>query len=137
MVPTILHTAHVVGNLLWLGAILAVTLVLAQKIGSAKERGALGRRVYLHIAVPAFAVVFVMGLARLLLSPGMYFVQSKYMHAKLTLALVVIAVHHIVGARAKRMASGQTDSPGPIVLMGALILSAGVGSAVLALLKPF
>jgi putative membrane protein len=59
------------------------------------------------------------------------------MHAKLTLALVVIALHHIIGARAKRMAEGRVDSPGPTALLSAILVVAAFSIVFLVVLKPF
>ena len=69
--------------------------------------------------MPAFVISFAAGVTRLLLDPQLYLVVTKYMHPKLTLALVVIALHHVIGARAKRMASGTRTEPGPVSVLGA------------------
>jgi putative membrane protein len=59
------------------------------------------------------------------------------MHAKLPLALGVIALHHLLGARARRAERGETTALRPVPLMTALLAVLAAGSAWLALSKPF
>ncbi|HXN31117.1 MAG TPA: CopD family protein [Polyangiaceae bacterium] len=109
--PFALVAAHVLANVVWIGALLAVAAFGAGAAGSAApaEVGALARRVYTRLAVPAFAASFMAGLGRILLEPRAY-AHMPWMHAKLTLAVAVIALHHIIGARVGRVAAGSTDA---------------------------
>ena len=60
---------------------------------------------------------------------GYYFKQTHFMHAKLLFALIVIGVHHVIGARAKRFASGETSDPGPVkALLGVLAFGAAAAA---------
>ena len=111
-----LIVAHVVGNIFWIGAIAATVLTMTAKSGDAKTRGELAQQIYLKVAVPGFVLSFVAGVARLALDTGHYFKQPWF-HAKLTVALIVIALHHIIGARAKRMAKGDSEDAGPSVTL--------------------
>src|SRR6478735_53513 len=90
---------HVIANVVWIGSILAVAVVSASPDASAAIRGQLALVVYKRLAIPAFVASFVFGVTRLALDPHYYFVQTKFMHAKLLLALVVIGLHHAIGAR--------------------------------------
>ncbi|HEU4412667.1 MAG TPA: hypothetical protein VFS43_45910 [Polyangiaceae bacterium] len=129
---------HVASNLVWIGSLLAVGLLLARGPGSVAERGAAAAAVYRGLAVPAFVASFVLGLLQLGLRPAYYLKETHFMHAKLLLALIVIALHHVLGARARRAAaSGAAADVGP-----AGALTAGIGvCALLAVLvvelKPF
>jgi putative membrane protein len=133
----LLLVLHVIANLIWIGSITAVALVLKSAHGDAKLRGEIGLELYRKLAVPAFVTSFAAGLIRLILDTKLYLVATKYMHPKLTLALVVIALHHVIGARAKRMASGAKAEPGPAGLLAAVLAGCAAGAALLALVKPF
>jgi protoporphyrinogen IX oxidase len=128
---------HVIANLVWIGSIAAVALVLSGGRGDSKLRGEIGLDLYRKLAVPAFVASFAAGLIRLLLDTQLYLVVTKYMHPKLTLALVVIALHHVIGARAKRMAAGTKTEPGPVAVLAAVLVVCAAGAAVLVLVKPF
>lgn len=134
---TLVLSLHVVANLFWIGSIVAVGLLLSAPKPDVQIRGGLARLVYRRVAAPAFAVSFVTALLRLALSPGYYFVATHFMHAKLVLALGVIALHHVLGARARRAERGESASLGsvPALTLGLAVLSAG--AAWLAIAKPF
>lgn len=120
---------HVAGNLVWIGAAIAMGFLLAVKEGDPKLRGALARRIHLRIAMPAFAVSFAAALIRTGMDFKGYFVQHHWMHGKLPFALAVIAIHHILAARARKMEAGSMQEGGPsgmltFVLAGCAILAA-------------
>jgi putative membrane protein len=83
--------------------------------------------------VPAFVVSFVCGAIRLGLDAKHYLVDSHWMHPKLTLALVVIALHHVIGARAKKLAAGTTESAGPAGILAAVLGLSALGAAFFAI----
>ena len=133
-----LQVLHVLGNIFWIGAIVAVGMLLvAPSPGTARDRGALARRIYTSLAVPAFALSFVTGVLRLFLDLRYYFVVTHFMHAKLPLALGVIAIHHIIGARAKRMAASATEDAGRVRVLTPILAILAAASAWLALTEPF
>jgi putative membrane protein len=103
---------HVVGNVFWIGSIVAVAVVLLADKPDAKARGALAHMLYLRLAAPAFVLSFVAGLARFMMDIGSYG-KTPWMHIKLTFALVAIGLHHVIGARAKKMANGDAADAGP------------------------
>ena len=132
-------TLHVLAVVVWIGSLVGVGLVATAKGdagATSNVRGTLARRIYQRAAVPAFVVAFGAGLFRLLrgwsegyLSPlGTWtngYSKSPWMHAKLTTALVIIALHHIVGARTRKMANdGATEGP-----IGAMTWVIGVCAA--------
>jgi putative membrane protein len=127
---TALIWLHVVGNIVWIGSILAVGLVLVGKNGEPKVRGAIALDLYRRLAVPAFVVSFLCGAGRLGLDTHFYLKEHHWMHAKLPVALGVIALHHIIGARAKKTATGAVQEPGPAGTLTAVL-------AVLAVLATF
>jgi putative membrane protein len=128
-VPNLLVWAHVGANLVWIGSAIAMGLLLSAKEGDPKVRGALARRIYTSAAMPAFIVSFLAGGIRTAMDLKYYFVQHHWMHGKLLFALIVIAIHHILGARARKMAAGSMQEAGPsgmltIVLAVSAILAA-------------
>lgn len=104
---------HVAGNLVWIGAVVAMGFVLVAKEGDAKVRGGLARAIHLRVAMPAFTVSFVAAVIRTGMDLKGYFVQHHWMHGKLLFALAAIAIHHILGARARKMQAGSMQEGGP------------------------
>ena len=104
---------HVGGNLVWIGAVVAMGFILTQKATDAKVRGALARGVHLKLAMPAFLVSFVAALLRTGMDLKGYFVLHHWMPGKLPFAVAVIALHHILAARARKMQAGSMQEAGP------------------------
>ncbi|HEX9618515.1 MAG TPA: CopD family protein [Polyangiaceae bacterium] len=126
MNPTLIFL-HVTANLVWIGSILATGLLLAAPEAAVEVRGKLAHRVYRRLAAPAFGVSLILGAIMLVQNADFYFVQTKFMHMKLTFALVVIVLHHVIGRKARRAARG-TD-PGRV---GWLLWLLGASSALAA-----
>jgi len=133
----ILVALHVTANVVWIGSILAVGRIIAVNEGDAKSRGAIAIAVYKGLAAPAFGLSFVSGVARLALNGDYYFVQTHFMHAKLLFALVVIGLHHVVGARAKKLTAGDSGAASAVPALGIGILVAATLAVFLAVMKPF
>lgn len=132
---TTLSFLHVTANLVWIGSILATGLLLAAPEGPVETRGKLARRVYRRLAAPAFGISLILGLIMLMQNIDLYFVQTKFMHMKLTFAVAVIALHHVIGGKARRAARG-TD-PGRLGWL-LWLLGASAALAVFAVVKrPF
>lgn len=133
----ILLYLHLLANLVWIGSISAVAMTLRTGASNPRERGVLARRIQRQLAEPAFGVSFLAGAGRLLLNYEYYFLETKFMHVKLTLALGVIAIHYAIVARAKHMERGERADPGNVgrLLLGLVALVAGVVFFVLR--KPF
>lgn len=127
----LLVALHVFANTVWIGAICAVGLLTAaaSREAEASSSAVLATSavsLYRRVATPAFALSFVAGLARLLEAPSAY-MHLHWFHGKLTAALVVIALHHIVGAKAKRVAGGSRQAgKSSAILIGATLACAFV-----------
>lgn len=132
---TALIWLHVVGNIVWIGSILAVAVVILANTADAKTRGAIALAVYKRLAVPAFVLSFVAGAGRLFSDPGFYLKQHHWMHAKLPLALAVIALHHVIGARAKKLGDGTVQEPGPTAILAVVLAVSAVLAAFFAIFK--
>ena len=133
---TALVAAHVMGNVVWIGALLAAALLTGRGRFSADpvEVGTLARRVYLTLAAPAFAVSLSAGLALIALAPRVY-AHLPWMHAKLAFALVVIVLHHAIGSRARHLANGHSDAGRGMTFVAAVAIVAAAGAVVLGVAK--
>ena len=130
---------HVMANLVWIGSIACVGWLLASagKEPDAAERklaAGLAGRIYARIATPAFVVSFATGVARVASNPA-YYMKAHWFHGKLTFALVVIALHHVLGAKAKRAASGGVQPGGTSAILTAALLAASFMAVVFVLYK--
>jgi len=120
---------HVTANLFWIGAITAVGLLILSNRVEPKVRGELAASIYQRLAAPAFVVSFLAGTARLFSDTQYYFKTTHFMHAKLLFALIVIGLHHVIGARAKKLASGEATDAGPTkALLGVLAACAALAA---------
>ncbi len=137
MLELLLLFLHLAANFAWIGSIVAVGLIAGASTGTPKERGTLALGIYRGLSTPAFLISITAGVGRLSLSLPAYFTESHYMHAKLTLALAVIGLHHVLGARVKRMARGELHdfSKGP--LLAGVLLAVATCTAFVAVYKPF
>jgi putative membrane protein len=133
---TALVAAHLTANVVWIGALLAVALLAARGPFSADpvEVGTLARRVYVTLAAPAFLVSFAAGVGRIAIYPQVY-LHLPWMHAKLTLALVVIALHHIIGGRARRIANGQANAGRGMPVLAVAVFAFAAGAVLLGVAK--
>jgi putative membrane protein len=133
---TWLLAAHILGNVVWIGSLLAVSLLVAvaPRTADAAGVGALARQVHLRLAVPGFLLSLVAGVARILRTPAIY-AHMPWFHAKLTFALVVIVLHHVIGARAKRVARGRVPAAGTVDLQAIGVLLCAAGAVLLGVAK--
>jgi putative membrane protein len=133
-------TLHVTANLVWIGSITAVGLITASaaKAPNADAAGAIAQialSLYRRVATPAFIVSFLFGAARLSQDVQGY-MHHHWFHGKLTFALVVIVLHHIIGAKAKRVAAGSMQAgKSSAILTGALLACAFMTVAFVILLR--
>lgn len=126
---------HIVGNIVWIGSILAVAAAITGKNGEPKVRGELGLRIYRLLSVPSFVLSFIAGTARLLMDPKYYFVEHHWMHGKLLFAVAVIGIHHVIGGRAKKLARGTVQDAGPTATMAMVFLVSAVVAAFFAIFR--
>jgi protoporphyrinogen IX oxidase len=133
---THLLVVHVLANLVWIGSIASVGVVLAIA-PEPQQAGSIALGLYRRLSVPAFLISFTAALAMLALSPELYLVKSHWMHAKLPIALGVIALHHMLGARAKRLASGRRTGAGPVASLTVALLVLAAAAGFLGVAKPF
>jgi putative membrane protein len=137
--PMGLLTLHVLGNLVWIGSILAVGLLMARasSLGEGAEaKGLLSAAVliYSRLAAPAFGVAFLAGVGRVALDVHTY-MHAHWFHGKLTVALIVIALHHVIGAKAKKAHTGSVQSAKSGRILSLALLCASTLTVLLVLFK--
>jgi putative membrane protein len=134
--PTLLVALHLLGNVLWIGALLSVVTVVgrARWMADPSEIGALARRIHMRVAVPGFLLSLAAGIGRLLLDPEAL-LRLPWMHVKLTLAVGIIVIHHVIGSRVRRVAEGARRSAPGVGVLGALVLLCAAGAVLLGVAK--
>jgi putative membrane protein len=133
----VLVALHVFANMVWIGSIATVGLIMSTNLlGSPGERGRLALWPYRCLAMPAFLLSLILGIACLILDPTKSLLKIPSMHAKLTLAVGVIALHHWIGIAARRTATGRREAALPIIGVVLLLVFAAL-AAVLGVVKPF
>lgn len=144
MLPYVVVALHIFAVVFWIGGITVVGWLLANRSTApspeqAKTAAELALGLYRKVAAPAFVLAFTLGIVRFLLSRDVY-QHAHWFHAKFTLALIVIGLHHVLGARAARAANGadsaqiEASSKTAGKLTAALVLCA-LGVIVLVVLK--
>ena len=131
-----LLAAHVLANIVWIGALLSETVLLSRAAwhSDPADAGTFARGLHTRLAIPAFLASVATGLARLL--PGRYlYERMPWMYAKLGFALAVIVLHHVIGARARRVANGQVRASKGTWALGWLTLLAAGGAVLFAIAK--
>jgi putative membrane protein len=133
---TALLAAHILGNVIWVGSLLAAALLVAHAPWTAEppEVGRLARRIYLRLSVPSFLLSFGAGVARIALAPKVY-LHLPWFHAKLTFALVLIALHHVIGARAKRVSQGRVAAAAGVDFQAIAVLVCAAGAVLFGIAK--
>jgi putative membrane protein len=128
--------AHVLANVVWIGALLSETVLLARAawLSDPAEAGTFARRVHTRLAIPAFLGSLAAGLARLLPARHLY-ARMPWMYAKLGFAVVVIVLHHMIGARAQRVARGNVRAAQGTSVLGWLTFLAAAGAVLFAIAK--
>jgi putative membrane protein len=112
---------HIAANVFWIGSIVGVGVILTAD-GDSKVRGEIGKQLYMKVAVPAFVLSFLFGIIKLAgTGDASFYMKSGWFHIKLTFAIIVIALHHVIGGKAKKMASGEVDGPGKVGLITVIL----------------
>ena len=102
---------HIFGLVLWVGGLLATTMVMARHAGeqSAEARAALGKveRVLLRAFADPGALLTLLAGIMLITTNRAYYLHARWLHIKLVFVLALIVLHGITAMRSKKLASGQ------------------------------
>jgi putative membrane protein len=128
--------AHLLANLVWIGALLSEALLLGRAtwISDPVQAGILARRIHTRLAMPAFLGSVIAGLAVLLPARHLYR-GMPWMYAKLGFAVAIIVLHHVIGYRARRVANGHVDAVQGIWALGWLTFIFAGGAVLFAITK--
>ena len=132
---------HILGVILWIGGGLAGAMVAMTAASRGKEirEAALGdvRRALLFVSAPGLVLAFAGALAILL--PGWDAFRSMgWVHAKLTLGIVLAGVSGALSGRVRRAATGERDAPaGLFAALGGTLAVGALLAIVLVVLRPF
>ena len=101
---------HIVSVVCWFAGLFYLPRLFVYHAQSedtvSRERFAvMGRKLYRGIMDPAMIATFVFGIWLIALSPG--WMSQGWMHAKLTLVILLTGYHHVCGAQMKRFARGE------------------------------
>jgi uncharacterized membrane protein len=124
---------HVFSLLFWVGSLVSITRVMAAADGepdAVRARlAATARKIYRSVASPWMGIATLTGLGMVAVMRGAYF-RYGWFHGKLTVAIVMLALHFVLGSRVRAAESaGLTDE----AARGARSLQLGVlASAALA-----
>jgi putative membrane protein len=131
-----LIAAHVLANMVWIGALLSETLLLGRAawLEDPAQAGFLARRLHVQLAIPAFLGSVGAGSARLWFARH-EFAAMPWMYAKLGFAVGVIVLHHMIGARARRVAAGNARAAEGAWLLGLLTVAMSGGAVLFAIAK--
>jgi protoporphyrinogen IX oxidase len=133
---TTVLAAHVLANVVWIGALLAVAILTGRGRFSADpvDVGTLARLVFLTLASPAFFVSFAAGATLIALQPLVY-ARLPWMHAKLMFAFLVIALHYVIGGRARRVAKGKAQAARGIAAIATATFLCAAGAVLFGVAK--
>lgn len=120
---------HLLSLMVWIGSAASIGALLRRAEMSAddaasKPASEAAVTVYRTVATPAFVAAVAFGLLLFLDGPATY-IRLHWFHGKLTAALAIIALHHVLGAKAKRSAAGSRQrASGGSILAGAILVLA-------------
>ncbi len=108
-----LKALHIIAMVCWFAGLfylprLFVYHAMSEDEISRERFRTMERKLYRGIMLPSMIATLVFGIWLISLNPGYYFSQG-WMHAKLTLVILLIAYHHICGAQLKRFARGENQ----------------------------
>ena len=132
---------HLIGLVFWVGSLLVVTHVLAihTEEKSPEARAALGRletKLLRGLAHPGAALMVITGI--LLLVQQSFALHEHWMHLKLILVVVLIALDLRVTFRAKAFNAGRIEMRrGECMALHGIIAAVFMTILVLVLIKPF
>jgi protoporphyrinogen IX oxidase len=132
---------HITGLVFWLGSLLVVTRVLAIHTGesSPEARATLGRlesKLLRGFAHPGAAIMVITGFMLVAHDPN--YLREHWLHAKLLLVVILVALDLWVTFRAKAFQEGSIElSRGECMALHGAIALVFFGILILVLVKPF
>jgi putative membrane protein len=120
MAQQIAVVLHVLGVVVWVGGTVTAAWTAASLVSDGEKKALSAvRKALLMIGAPGMLLAWVGGLAMLI--PGWdHYRHAGWMHGKLTIALILSALHGVLVGRVRRAAAG-TASPTASLFAGVAI----------------
>jgi putative membrane protein len=138
MPMSLLLVFHVVANLVWIGSSVATALLAARAAtlgdGGKALAEAAHELLYRRVSSPAFYASFLCGAGIVAMSADTY-MHAHWFHGKLFFALCTIAVHHIIGARARKVHAGGMQAGKSGGILSGVLLACAFATVLFVVLK--
>ncbi|MFO0626342.1 MAG: CopD family protein [Polyangiales bacterium] len=122
---------HLLAVILWVGSLVSITRLLGVALASTGEARArladAARTLYKTVSSVWMGVALLAGLGLIALTPGIF--RLSYFHPKLTAAIVMLALHFVLGAKVRK---AQATAGDDAAFRAALASVRGLQIAVLA-----
>lgn len=130
-----LLAVHVLAVIVWVGSLVSITRVLGvanDLQGDARARVTdSARAVYRGVSSPWMGVALLVGLVMIATTPGIF--RMHWFHPKLTAALVMLALHFVLGVKVRKAQAASDDAAFTAALSSVRALQAGIfGTAAVA-----
>lgn len=139
-VAVALKVVHVCGIVLWVGGMLAAlaTAVAARSATEASRTHvvAAARSAMALVATPGLLMAWAAGLTIAISSWDVYR-SAGWLHAKITCALLLAAIHGMAMARMRKAASGGEIKAGMLQVLVGIAALLAVGAVTLVVAQPF
>ena len=106
--------AHLLGVVLWVGGMVTALTVAAASKGDVKALGA-ARKATIQWATPGLLLAWAGGLGMLIPNFGLLYATAGWMHAKLTVAVVLTALTGVATGRIRKAAAGTKEASGGLL----------------------
>jgi uncharacterized membrane protein len=128
---------HFLGLLMWIGGATTASWMAASLV-SAGDTKALSsvRSALLAIVVPGILLATIGGLARLVPGWSAHYAHAPWMHAKLTIGLVLGGLHGLLVNRVRKASQGTAVAPGVFVGIAVTYAVLGLSAVALAIVRP-
>lgn len=137
-----LKALHIVAIVCWFAGLfylprLFVYHAMSEDQVSRERFQVMERKLYRGIMMPSMIATLLFGIGMIAMNPGL-FATGGWLHAKLTLVVVLIGYHHLCGAQLKRFARDENNrshvfyrwfNEFPVLLLLAIVI--------LVVVKPF
>lgn len=137
MSMTVFRYLHFLGITFWLGSAVAVAIAAAAPPPWESGIAQTLRKVSLRVTTPAMLVAFAGGFGMLIPSFAEVYAKQGWMHAKLTLLLILAGVTGVLTGKLRRWAEGQDVTPKTFARLAWTIAAIGVLIVTFAVFRPF
>ncbi|WGL14990.1 protoporphyrinogen oxidase HemJ [Microbulbifer bruguierae] len=133
---------HIISMVCWFAALFYLPRLFVYHVDAtdalSKDRfKIMERRLYRGIAIPSMIATIVFGIWLITFNPE-YYKSAGWLHAKLTIVVLLIGYHHICGSYVKKFAAGTIHKSGRYFrIFNELPVLALIAIIILAVVRPF